>query len=79
MHNIQLDIRGTRDTDIEFHELYDRRGNINCKKYDLVNKEIDTNSRQLDRKLFYLIHLISGLDIVTFGVANLIKSCRLTS
>ena len=25
-----------------------RRGNISCKKYDLVNKQIDTDCRQLD-------------------------------
>ena len=29
-----------------------------CKKYDLVNREIDNDSRQLDRKLFDLIHLL---------------------
>ena len=32
-----------------------------CKKCDLVNKEIDTDSRQVDRKLFDLIHLLVAL------------------
>ena len=47
------------------HKLYERRGNINCKKYDLVNKQIDTGSRQLDWKIVWLDLFISRLDILS--------------
>ena len=43
------------------HELHERRGNINCKKYDLVNKQIDTDCRQRDSKLCDLIYLLVAL------------------
>ena len=42
-------------------ELYERSGNINCKKHDLVNKQIDTDGRQLDSKLCDLIYLLVAL------------------
>ena len=51
LHNIELDIPWARDTDIEIHELCERKGDINYNKYDLVNKHIDTDCRQLDCKL----------------------------
>ena len=41
--------------------MFERRGNINCKKYDLVNKQIDTDCRQLDCKLCDLIYLLVAL------------------
>ena len=34
---------------------------INCKKYDLVNKQIDTDCAQRDSKLCALIHLLAAL------------------
>ena len=43
------------------HELHERRGTINCKKYDLVNKQIDTDCRQRDSKLCDLIYLLVAL------------------
>ena len=61
LHNIQLEIRGTRDTYIEFMSCTIEEVISYCKKYDLVNKEIDTDSRQVDRKLFDLIHLLVAL------------------
>ena len=45
----------------QWRELYERRGNINCKKYDLVNKQIDTESKQLDLKLCDFIYLLDAL------------------
>ena len=36
-------------------------GDINCKKHDLVNKQIDTDCRQLDCKLCDLIFLLAAL------------------
>ena len=42
-------------------DLYERRGNINCKKHDLVNKQIDTDCRQLDSNLSDLIYLLVAL------------------
>ena len=41
--------------------MYERRGDIDCKKYDLVNKQIDTDRRQLDCKLCDLIYLLVAL------------------
>ena len=58
LHNIQLEIRGTRDTHIEFRSCTIEEVISYCKKYDLVNKEIDTDSRQHDQKLIDLIHLL---------------------
>ena len=43
------------------NELYERSGNINCTKHDLVNKQIDTDGRQLDSKLCDLIYLLVSL------------------
>ena len=43
------------------HELYERRGNINCKKHDLVNKQINTDCRQLDWTLFDSTYLLVAL------------------
>ena len=40
------------------HELYERRGNLNCKRYAFVNKQIDTDCRQLNWKLCDLIYLL---------------------
>ena len=34
---------------------------INCKKYDLVNKQIDSDCAQRDSKLCALIHLLVAL------------------
>ena len=42
-------------------KLYERRGDINCKKHELVNKQIDTDCRQLDCKLCDLINLLVAL------------------
>ena len=36
-------------------------GNINCKKHDLVNKQIDTDCKQFDGKLRDLIYLLVAL------------------
>ena len=40
---------------------YEGRGNFNCKKYDLVTKQIDADCRQLDSKLCDLIYLLVAL------------------
>ena len=50
---MNFDTRDARDTE--------RRGNINCKRYDLVSKKIDTDCRQLDSKLCDLIYLLVAL------------------
>ena len=60
LQNVDREIRGARDTVIE---LYERRGNINFKKRDLVNKQIDTDCWQLDSKIVCLDLFISHLDI----------------
>ena len=60
LHNIELDIRGARDTDIEVMNC-PREELIYCKKYDLVNKQIDTDCRQLDCKLCDSIYLLVTL------------------
>ena len=38
--------------------------NINCKKHDLVNKQIDRDCKQFDSKFCDLIYFISRLDIL---------------
>ena len=54
------------------HELYERRDNINCKKYDLVNKQIDTDCKQLNSKLCDLIYLLVAMIFchIWRGVVN---------
>ena len=44
-----------------FNSYAERRGNINCKKHDLVNKQIDSDCRQLYSKLCDLIYLLVAL------------------
>ena len=64
LQNIELDIRGARNT-----ELYEKRGNINHRRYDLVKKQNDSDNRQPDSKLCDLIYIY----FVTSGVAH--KGC----
>ena len=46
---------------LQFNELYERRVDVQCKKYDLVSKQIDTYYRQLNCKLCDLIYLLVAL------------------
>ena len=66
LHKLELDIRDARDTDTDFISCTIEEVISISRKYDLVNKQIDTGSRQLDWKLCDLIYLLVALIFCHF-------------